>query len=143
MDMVYTVQAGTTAFLECLVEGLNNRSVSWVRKTDRHILAVDREVFISDPRLSVLHRNDRWSLIIRNVMVKDEGTYQCQISGKKRLTKLIDLLVVVPRVVIVPMGNIYVRVSSRVGIQCVVDQVIHRPHHVAWIRNGQVRRKLL
>ena len=55
---------------------------------------------------------------------------RAHISAKKRLTKMIDLLVVVPRVVIVPM---HVRVGTRVGIECVVGQVIHRPHHVAWI----------
>ena len=103
LDMVYTVQAGTTAFLECQVEGLNNRSVSWVRKRDRHILAVDWEV-----------------------------------SAKNKLSKLIDLVVVVPSVVIMPMGDRHVRMGSTVVMECVVDQVMHRPHHVAWIRNGKV-----
>ena len=137
--MVYTVQAGTTAFLECLVEGLNNRSVSWVRKRDRHILAVDWEVFISDPRLSILHSDGRWTLIIRDVRARDEGTYQCQVSAKNRLSKLIDLVVVVPSVVIMPVGDRHVRMGSTVVMECVVDQVIHRPHHVAWFGNGKVR----
>ena len=96
--MVYTVQAGTTAFLECQVEGLHNRSVSWVRRKDRHILAVDREVFIPDSRFSILQSGDRWTLSMRDVMVRDEGTYQCQVSAKNRLSKMIDLVVVVPRV---------------------------------------------
>ena len=34
----------------CLTSYLNNESVSWVRRRDSHILAVDREVFISDQR---------------------------------------------------------------------------------------------
>ena len=137
--MVYTVQAGTTAFLECQVEGLTNRSVSWVRRRDRHILAVDREVFIPDPRFSILESGDLWTLSMRDVVARDEGTYQCQVSSKKRLSKLIDLVVVVPRVEIVPGEDRHVRMGSRVVMVCVVDQVIHRPHHVAWIRNGKVR----
>ena len=140
--MVYTVQAGTTAFLECQVEGLTNRSVSWVRRRDRHILAVDREVFIPDPRFSILESGDLWTLSMRDVVAQDEGTYQCQVSCKNRLSKLIDLVVVVPRVEIVPGEDRHVRRNSRVVMECVVDQVIHRPHHVAWIRNGKVRKTL-
>ena len=132
MDIVYTVQVGTTAFLECLVRVL-------VRKRDRHILAVDWKVFISDPRLSILHSDGRWTLIIRDVRARDEGTYQCQVSAKNRLTKLIDLVVVVPSVVIMPMGDRHMRMGSTVVMECVVDQVLHRPHHMAWIRNGKVR----
>ena len=50
MDLVYTVQESTTAFLECEVTMLGNGSVSWIREKDRHIMTVDTEVFIPDPR---------------------------------------------------------------------------------------------
>ena len=69
-DKVYTVQEGMTAFLECRVRHLGNGSVSWVREKDRRILAVDREVFISDPRLNIKQQNDLWSLNIQNVMAE-------------------------------------------------------------------------
>ena len=119
---------------------MGNRSVSWVRRRDRHILAVDRELFIPDNRFSILQRGDRWTLSIRDVVARDEGSYQCQVSSKDRLSKLIDLVVVVPRVEIVPGVDRHVRRDSSVVLECVVDQVIHRPRHVAWIRNGKVRR---
>ena len=132
------MQEGTTAFLECHVEGLGNESVSWVRRRDKHILAVDMELFIFDPRLAILQSKDRWTLSLRNVVEEDEGTYQCQVSSSNKLSKLIDLAVLVPRVDIVTGGDRHVRRSSRVVMKCIVDQVIHRPDHVAWIRNGKV-----
>ena len=45
-----TVQEGDTAVLGCKVGFLEDESVAWVRRADSHILAVDKEVFISDPR---------------------------------------------------------------------------------------------
>ena len=77
-------QAGTTAFLECGVELVTNRSVSWVRRRDRHILAVDEEVFIPDTRFQVTHVGNKWTLVIREVGVTDEGSYQCQVSSVNR-----------------------------------------------------------
>ena len=135
---MYTVQEGTTAFLECEVVRLTNASVSWIREKDRHILAVDREVFIPDPRIAVLQAGELWTLTLRDVVAEDEGTYQCQVSAEEKLSKMIDLVVVVPRVDIIPGGDRHVRLGSRVVMECVVDQVIQTPHHVAWIRNQKV-----
>ena len=121
---MYTVQEGTTVFLECEVEGLGNASVSWIRETDKHILTVDMEVFIPDPRITIFHTEKLWSLALLDVAAGDEGTYQCQISAEQKLCKRIDLVVLVPRVEIVPVGDRHVRVGSRVEMTCVVDQVI-------------------
>ena len=56
-----------------------------------------------------------------------------------RLRKLIDLIVVTPRVFIQPGEDVHVQTGSDVVLTCVVDQVIHVPDHVAWIRNGKVK----
>ena len=137
-DKVYTVQEGMTAFLECRVRHLGNGSVSWVREKDRRILAVDREVFISDPRLNIKQQNDLWSLNIQNVMAEDEGGYQCQVSAETVLSKMIELEVLVPRVEILPPSERHVKVGSKVVMLCVVNHVLERPSHVAWIRNEKV-----
>ena len=41
-DLVFTAQAGGVAYLQCEVHNLNNKTVSWLRERDRHILTVDR-----------------------------------------------------------------------------------------------------
>ena len=59
------------------------QSVSWVRGRDSHILTVDRETFISDPRFSSLHRrgpmSDLVTLSIAGAREEDEGSYECQV----------------------------------------------------------------
>ena len=41
--------------------------VSWIRASDAHILTVDQEVFISDPRFSAIHQpnSSTWTLQIK------------------------------------------------------------------------------
>lgn len=48
-----TTQLGTTAYLPCKVKQLGNKSVSWIRRRDAHILTVDRFTFIADARFQV------------------------------------------------------------------------------------------
>ena len=45
------------------------RTLSWVRVRDGHILTVDHETFISDPRFSSLplQQNNIWTLQVRTV----------------------------------------------------------------------------
>lgn len=45
-----TTQLGTHAYLPCKVKQLGNKSVSWIRRRDAHILTVDRYTFIADDR---------------------------------------------------------------------------------------------
>ena len=52
---------------------------------------------------------------------------------------MIDLVVATPRVFIMPRGDLHVQVDSHVDFTCIVDQVIHTPDHVVWIKNGKVR----
>merc|ERR1719195_306539 len=77
-----TVQEGDTAVIECKISYLNNESVSWVRRRDSHILAVDREVFISDQRFiaNIQKLSNLWILKIRYVTARDAGSYECQVS---------------------------------------------------------------
>ena len=44
---------------------VDTESIAWVRSKDSHILSVDQDVFVSDPRVVVVHNRDRgeWTLI--------------------------------------------------------------------------------
>ena len=135
---------------------LGNSSVSWLRRrgSHAHILAVDTELFTPDTRpviiiiiiiiivisrFAILRAGDTWTLAIREVRLRDEGTYQCQVSSvnrshshthrtvqgffmiqyflsffyfpSARLRKLVDLVVVTPRVSISPTAGLHVQVS--------------------------------
>ncbi|XP_055301904.1 uncharacterized protein LOC129568256 isoform X2 [Sitodiplosis mosellana] len=50
-----TAQIGTNAYLPCKVRLVFNKSVSWVRVRDDHILTVDQITFIADERFHAYH----------------------------------------------------------------------------------------
>lgn len=49
-----------------------------------HILTVDQAVFTKDARFLMHHKpeSSQWTLMIKYLQKRDEGTYVCQVSGK-------------------------------------------------------------
>jgi len=70
--------------------------VSWIRRRDAHILAVDRYTFIADERFQAFHveSTDTWTLQIKYVQARDAGQYECQISTEPKMSHFITLNVV-------------------------------------------------
>lgn len=61
---------------------IGNKSVSWVRVRDDHILTVNRMTFITDDRFQSYYSeaNGVWTLQIKYVQARDEGIYECQVG---------------------------------------------------------------
>ncbi|XP_033224469.1 lachesin-like [Belonocnema kinseyi] len=137
-----TAQLGTRAFLPCKVRQLGNKSVSWVRKKDSHILSVDRSMFIADDRFQSIfvEASDTWTLQIKYVQGKDEGEYECQISTEPKMSHIIKLNVVVPKIEIESReksnGDMYVKTGSTVTLRCVIKQSLEVPFFVFWYHEG-------
>ena len=57
--------------------------VSWIRRLDFHILTTGVYTYTTDMRFSVLHPegSDDWTLQIKYAEERDNGTYECQVSG--------------------------------------------------------------
>lgn len=91
-----TTQLGTHAYLPCKVKQLGNKSVSWIRKRDAHILTVDRYTFIADDRFQafLVEATDTWTLQIKYVQARDAGQYECQVSTEPKMSHFITLNVV-------------------------------------------------
>ncbi|CAH2235323.1 jg5893 [Pararge aegeria aegeria] len=78
-----TAQLGGTAYLHCLVGHLSERGqVSWIRKRDWHILSSGKFTYTNDERFQVLHGegSEDWTLQIKFVQKRDNGTYECQVG---------------------------------------------------------------
>ncbi|XP_060881834.1 uncharacterized protein LOC132953367 [Metopolophium dirhodum] len=73
---------GRTAYLHCRVKNLGNRTVSWIRHRDIHLLTAGRYTYTSDQRFEAIHEphSENWSLRIKYPQKKDSGIYECQIS---------------------------------------------------------------
>ncbi|KAK6644011.1 hypothetical protein RUM43_000276 [Polyplax serrata] len=91
-----TTQLGTHAYLPCKVKQLGNKSVSWIRRRDAHILTVDRYTFIADERFQafLVEATDTWTLQVKYVQARDAGRYECQVSTEPKMSHFITLNVV-------------------------------------------------
>ena len=57
--------------------------VSWIRRRDWHILTAGTKVFTKDARFQLLHpggSSSEWTLVVKYLQQRDEGTYVCQVS---------------------------------------------------------------
>ncbi|EDW15969.2 hemicentin-2 [Drosophila mojavensis] len=128
-----TTQIGTHAYLPCRVKQLGNKSVSWIRLRDGHILTVDRAVFIADQRFLALKQPDKyWTLQIKYVQARDAGTYECQVSTEPKVSARVQLQVVVPRTEILGEPDRYVKAGSNVVLRCIVRGALEPPTFIMW-----------
>jgi len=135
-----TVQQGDTAYLHCRIFNAENMSVSWIRGSDSHIITVDQETFISDQRFSSLIKtsDNLWTLKVKYVSARDAGSYECQVSTVPKMSRKIELVVVVPKVRIFGGPDIYVKEHSSLQLECVISATIVSPKYVVWEHNGHL-----
>lgn len=73
--------------------------ISWIRKSDLHVLTVGKHSFTSDERFRVvpgrhLDNSEDWGLQIRFTSRKDADEYICQVSGQQKQNLVVRLSVV-------------------------------------------------
>ncbi|ALC45786.1 dpr15, partial [Drosophila busckii] len=117
-------QAGTHAYLPCNVKQLVKKPISWLRMRDGHILTVDQTTFIADQRFqSVFSPNpERWSLQIKYVQLKDEGTYECQVSTEPKASAIVHLRIVATAFVAIKHTPCRLPTTASLIIPAVVKQ---------------------
>ena len=71
--------------------------VIWIRNSDLQILTAGLVTFTADNRFKVNLENavdsTDWSLLITNVKMEDQGTYECQINTEPKMKLNINLMV--------------------------------------------------
>ncbi|XP_039450721.1 zwei Ig domain protein zig-8-like [Culex pipiens pallens] len=134
-----TALVGKTAYLNCRVRNLGNKTVSWVRHRDIHLLTVGRFTYTSDQRFQSVHnpQTDDWSLQIRYPQKRDTGVYECQISTTPPVGHSMHLSVVEPVTIIVGGPDIYINTGSTVNLTCVVRNSPEPPSTIIWTHNHQ------
>ncbi|ROT78845.1 putative basement membrane-specific heparan sulfate proteoglycan core protein-like isoform X2 [Penaeus vannamei] len=94
-EKTVTVKEGDTARLPCVVEHLNDKAVTWLRRRDLHILTVGHHTYSADERFQVVHAeaSNEWTLVVRYVQRRDAGVYECQINTDHKLSRAVTLKV--------------------------------------------------
>ncbi|XP_043277282.1 protein amalgam-like [Venturia canescens] len=145
-DSNITVQLGADVHLNCRVENLQGRTVSWSRRRgeELHLLTIGIQTYASDNRFEVDYQkpND-WCLRIRSSNERDGGVYECQISVHPPLTRTVHLSVSVPRVEIVDehgatASDKFYKAGSTIELKCVVSKVPNPTGYVTWRHGSRV-----
>ncbi|CAK9804387.1 Zwei Ig domain protein zig-8 [Anthophora plagiata] len=140
MQSNYTGLVGKTVELVCKVKNLGNRTVSWVRHRDIHLLTVGRYTYTSDQRFEALHfvHSEEWTLKIRYSQKKDSGIYECQISTTPPIGHPVYLTVVEPITIIIGAPDLFVNKGSTINLTCVVKYAPEPPPMMIWSHNTEV-----
>lgn len=128
---------GKTAYLNCRVRNLGNKTVSWVRHRDIHLLTVGHYTYTSDQRFRAIHipNTDDWTLQIKYPQHRDSGVYECQISTQQHLSQFISLEVVEPTTEIIGGPDLYIDRGSTINLTCVVLYSPEPPAYIYWNHN--------
>ncbi|XP_034237215.1 hemicentin-1 [Thrips palmi] len=141
-----TVQLGGSAFLHCRVRNMGERTVSpevtWVRRRDWHILTTGISTYTNDERFQVLHPegSDDWTLQIKYVQRRDNGTYECQVAtGAGLMSHFVNLHIVVPEAFILGSGGEHhVDRNSPISLICIIEKSPTPPQYVFWYHNDKM-----
>ncbi|XP_071519166.1 zwei Ig domain protein zig-8-like [Panulirus ornatus] len=153
-----TVLSGQTAYLPCRVHMLGERSVTWMRGRDLHILTVGDLTYSADERFQVLHtpETDDWTLQVLFTKPWDTGTYKCQVNSHPKIFKDVHLSVMdkqqldhhmyrVPAsdpeqgeygTMILGTPSRYLQMGSSLLLECVVTYTTHPPPALLWYHHN-------
>ncbi|XP_026740937.1 protein sidekick-1-like isoform X2 [Trichoplusia ni] len=114
---------GQAAVLRCRAKHIGNRTVSWMRKRDLHILTSHIFTYTGDARFSVLHPepSDDWDLKIDYVQPRDAGVYECQINTEPKINMAVILSVEAAAATIWGSQDVYVKKGSTISLTCSVN----------------------
>ncbi|XP_039276755.1 hemicentin-1 [Nilaparvata lugens] len=136
-----TAQLGGTAFLNCRVFKLGERTVSWVRRRDWHILTSGVLTYTNDERFQAVHADNTedWNLQIKYVQKRDNGTYECQVAtGSGTISHYFTLHVVVPNAYILGNGEYHIGEGSTISLVCIIENSPQPPQYVFWYHNERM-----
>ncbi|XP_011501197.1 PREDICTED: neurotrimin-like [Ceratosolen solmsi marchali] len=130
---------GKTVHLICKVKNLGNRTVSWVRHRDIHLLTVGRYTYTSDQRFEALHapHSEEWTLRVRYPQRKDTGIYECQISTTPPIGHSVHLIVVEPITEIAGGTDLFINKGSTINLTCLVKNAPEPPIAMIWSHNRE------
>ncbi|XP_069979860.1 zwei Ig domain protein zig-8-like isoform X1 [Penaeus vannamei] len=131
-------------YLHCNVYNRGNRTVSWIRDADLHILTVAQYTYTADDRFEVIHSPDSnsnsWILKIKSVQPRDSGRYECQVNTHPTdpITFPVYLTVFEPKARILGSPERYVDRGSTINLTCIINHNPVSPTEIFWYHNNKV-----
>ncbi|CAG9859870.1 unnamed protein product [Phyllotreta striolata] len=134
-----TALVGKTTYLGCRIRNLGNRTVSWIRHRDLHLLTVGRFTYTSDQRFVSIHNpmTEDWTLQIRYPQRRDSGIYECQVGTTPPMGHTMILSVVEPITTLLGGPEMYINKGSTMNLTCIVKHSPEPPPAIYWTHNSQ------
>ncbi|XP_032528785.1 zwei Ig domain protein zig-8-like isoform X3 [Danaus plexippus] len=147
-----TALVGKSAYLSCRVRNLGNRTVSWIRHRDLHILTVGGYTYTSDQRFQASHspQTDDWTLQVKWAQQRDAGVYECQVSTQPVRSFFVTLHVVdcdeiyqrmysdgVPSARILGGPDLHVDIGSTINLTCLIQFSPEPPAYIFWYHEDE------
>ncbi|XP_042904497.1 zwei Ig domain protein zig-8-like isoform X2 [Parasteatoda tepidariorum] len=135
-----TTQLGQTVYLHCVVNNLGDKTVSWIRRRDFHVLTVGLDTYTTDDRFEAIHmekKND-WTLKIKFAQLWDEGLYECQVSSDPKISLFVNLSIVVAKATILGPHPLFLKTGSSINLTCVITQSPEPPVFVFWYHDDRM-----
>ncbi|XP_028966620.1 zwei Ig domain protein zig-8 [Galendromus occidentalis] len=139
-----TGQLGSTVYLHCYVHNIGQKTVTWLRPSDYHILTVGMMTYTTDDRFSAVRGDgvsdrDDWMLQIRAVQKTDQGTYECQVNTQHPMLSFdVHLNVLSPHASIEEGPELFVNSGSSISLTCVIHDCPQPLSHVFWYHGDRV-----
>ncbi|CAB4063090.1 unnamed protein product [Lepeophtheirus salmonis] len=135
-----TAVLGKTAILNCRVKNLGNKTVSWVRHDDTHLLTIGRYTYTSDLRFKAIHKelSEDYLLQIKPTTKRDGGKYECQISSTPPHSHIVNLEIAVPNTSILGGADIYFNLGSTINLTCLISESPIPPSYIFWRHNDEI-----
>jgi len=147
---------GQTSYLTCRVFDRTNKTISWIRHSDLHILTVGRYTYTADNRYQSIYNptTDEWILQIKYLQIRDSGMYECQVSTEPVRSFFVRLNVLdespsklheshfqnentVARAEIIGGSEVHVELGSTLNLTCVVKNTKEKPHYLLWYHKNE------
>ncbi|KAH6938895.1 hypothetical protein HPB50_014682 [Hyalomma asiaticum] len=131
-----TTQQMQTVYLHCIVNNLGERTVSWIRRRDFHVLTVGLTTYTADDRFQAVHmdRSEDWMLQIKRVQPTDAGDYECQINMHPLISYFVRLTVLGAYARTFECGHL----GSSINVSCAIEHSPEPPVFVFWYHNDRV-----
>jgi len=151
---------GQTAYLTCRVFDRTNKTISWIRHADLHILTVGRYTYTADNRYQSIYNptTDEWILQIKYLQKHDSGMYECQVSTQPVRSFFVRLNILdetpsklygeesiftvqneeeVAHAEITGGTEVHVEQGSTLNLTCVVKNSKEKPHYLLWYHKNE------
>lgn len=134
-----TALVGKTTYLNCKVRNLGNRTVTWIRHRDLHLLTVGRSTYTSDQRFTSIHNpmTEDWTLQLRYPQRRDSGVYECQVGTTPPIGYSMHLSVVEPITTLLGGPEMFINKGSTMNLTCIVQHSPEPPPTIYWSHNSQ------